>query len=497
MLPADNQDHGCPRIFVSYSHRDEVWKNLVVQHLRVLEPEGAFEVWEDRRIAAGADWLPEITTAINSAAVAVMLVSVDFLGSKFILGEEIPRLLKRRAQDGLRLVPLIVRPCAWQGVSWISEIQGRPKDGAALSGMQEAEAEEALSRFALEIRNLLAAARVSERKSSFAPGSDGMAIVKSVPAAKETEKSEDAGGLRLDQIERRVPQPAGIVIAPPLPTVSRPSRVRWPWIGWGIVFLVAAAVIFDTAMHGFVSPYGRTRLPTTVPETPPQPPPKSTEPAKTKNSVPGSKGNLLSRGSTTTSPNSAHETPPQSSRKSEVKPAKKRKDSSQTAERTRVTPFPDTYLTASLELPDKVDFRAFKYQPIISVTGKTYIRGIYLRSEDKVPGVVKYRIPRGAKTFVVTSIARQEGGCTNSDADGWEVRLTTSKCDIAKPITWQYGDPQFLEIPVDNLLENDRVLAITVNPLSNGTCDHSALVNPHFTSKAVSTEARKLLTCNK
>lgn|GEM_PF-6214774 len=130
---------------MSYSHRDEVWKNLVVQHLRVLEPEGSFEVWEDCRIAAGTDWLPEITAAVDSAAVAVMLVSVDFLGSKFILGEEVPRLLKRRAQDGLRLVPLIVRPCAWQGVSWILEIQGRPKDGAALSGMRKAVAEKARS----------------------------------------------------------------------------------------------------------------------------------------------------------------------------------------------------------------------------------------------------------------------------------------------------------------------------------------------------------------
>lgn len=186
MLLTDDQDQGRPTVFVSYSHRDERWKDLVVQHLRVLEPEGAFEVWEDRRIAIGADWLPEITDAIDRAAVAVILISVDFLGSKFILGEEVPRLLKRRAKDGLHIAPLVVRPCAWQGVSWLSAIQSRPKDGTALSGMRKAEREEALSLFALEIRDLLATEQASRGKASFAPEPDGTATVQSVPVAGGT-----------------------------------------------------------------------------------------------------------------------------------------------------------------------------------------------------------------------------------------------------------------------------------------------------------------------
>src|SRR5262249_30019560 len=85
-----------PAVFVSYSHQDERWKDRLVQQLRVLEPEGDFEVWDDRRIAAGSDWLPEIEQAMHRAVAAVLLISADFLTSKFILSQEVPRLLERR-----------------------------------------------------------------------------------------------------------------------------------------------------------------------------------------------------------------------------------------------------------------------------------------------------------------------------------------------------------------------------------------------------------------
>jgi len=206
MSLSDNQGQGRPTVFVSYSHSDEEWKRRIVKHLRVLEPEGVFEVWEDRRISAGADWLPEITDAIERAAVAVLLVSVDFLVSKFILGEEIPRLLERRAKDGLRIAPLVVKPCAWQRIGWLSAIQCRPKDGAALSGMRDAEAEAALSHFALEICDLLAVARTSPGKLLLAPEPDATATVKPAPAAMTAGMRRMRGVLRLDQIERRAPK---------------------------------------------------------------------------------------------------------------------------------------------------------------------------------------------------------------------------------------------------------------------------------------------------
>ena len=68
--------------------QDEVWKNRLVKQLSMLEREGVLDVWEDRRIEAGADWSAEINAALKRAKVAVLLVSADFLNSQFIREKE-------------------------------------------------------------------------------------------------------------------------------------------------------------------------------------------------------------------------------------------------------------------------------------------------------------------------------------------------------------------------------------------------------------------------
>ena len=105
-----------PTVFISYSHRDEDWKDRLVVQLGVLQREGFLDLWDDRRISAGAEWSAEIQTAMDTASVAVLMISADFLNSSFILGEELPRLLQHRAQKGMRIVPIIIRPCAWEAV---------------------------------------------------------------------------------------------------------------------------------------------------------------------------------------------------------------------------------------------------------------------------------------------------------------------------------------------------------------------------------------------
>ncbi len=122
-----------PIVFISYSHKDEDWKNRLVSHLGVLQSEGHLDIWDDRRIEAGDDWYPEIQKAIDTASVAILLISADFLTSKFILSEEVPRLLERREKDGLRIFPVIAKPCAWQHVKWLERMLVRPKDGRPIS----------------------------------------------------------------------------------------------------------------------------------------------------------------------------------------------------------------------------------------------------------------------------------------------------------------------------------------------------------------------------
>ncbi len=154
-----------PKIFISYSHKDIRWKNLLVGHLGILANEGDFDVWVDDRISAGDDWMPAIERAINEASAAILLISIDFLNSPFIRGTEVPRLLERRQSEGMLVIPVIARPAAWDEVKWLAGIQARPRGGRALSAMPKHEAEEALGALTKEVRALLLA-EVSSLSSS-------------------------------------------------------------------------------------------------------------------------------------------------------------------------------------------------------------------------------------------------------------------------------------------------------------------------------------------
>ena len=144
-----------PTVFISYSHKDEVWKERLSTQLRVLQMQGELDVWDDRRIEAGEDWHPEIETAMAQASVAILMVSADFLTSNFILGEEVPRLLERRHNEGLRVFPVIVRPCQWKQVKWLARMQVRPTDGIPLSGGNDYQIDTDLSAIAEEVADII------------------------------------------------------------------------------------------------------------------------------------------------------------------------------------------------------------------------------------------------------------------------------------------------------------------------------------------------------
>ena len=146
---------GAHQVFLSYSHEDEVWKDRLQAQLSVLEREGRLEVWEDRGIDPGDEWRKEILAALDRASVAVLLISTSFLNSDFIRTVEVPRLLERRRQGGVRVIPVIARPCLWREVDGLKEITALPTDGKPLSTFEGTEWEQVVTEIAGEILRLL------------------------------------------------------------------------------------------------------------------------------------------------------------------------------------------------------------------------------------------------------------------------------------------------------------------------------------------------------
>ncbi len=144
-----------PIVFISYSHKDEDWKNRLLPHLGILERSGRVTIWNDRKIDPGGMWFGEIKGVMAEAAVAVCLISADYLDSDFCNKEEIPYLLERREKAGMVIIPVFLRPCFFKAVPWLKETQMLPRDGKCVSKDFKDNWDEVFSEVAASIYNIV------------------------------------------------------------------------------------------------------------------------------------------------------------------------------------------------------------------------------------------------------------------------------------------------------------------------------------------------------
>jgi hypothetical protein len=95
-------------VFISYSHEDAKWLDKLKQFLRPLEERELIRVWDDTEIRTGSDWLGDIRKALESARVAVFLVTQNFLDSPFVREQELPVLLDAATNRGCLIFVIAV-----------------------------------------------------------------------------------------------------------------------------------------------------------------------------------------------------------------------------------------------------------------------------------------------------------------------------------------------------------------------------------------------------
>jgi TIR domain len=112
--PPPSPPRSGPLVFVCYSHKDSRFLRRLQAHCAPLIRSGLVAVWSDQKLRPGEPWRDKIMQAIDSAQVAVLLLSANFYESEFISSVELPSMLMKRSTAGLTVIPVICNHCRFE-----------------------------------------------------------------------------------------------------------------------------------------------------------------------------------------------------------------------------------------------------------------------------------------------------------------------------------------------------------------------------------------------
>jgi hypothetical protein len=173
MVPSTNPT--VPPIFISYAHNDndssdpaKRWLNRLREQLEPLVQQGQIALCSDQDIELGDDWHAHIEKHLIGAKAAVLLVSPAFLASKYIRNSELPALLRKAKQEGVRIIPILLRPCLFAESKFkypdpkigpdeftLASLQAAGSPAKTLSEMSEGEQDRALLKVAQTLAKLI------------------------------------------------------------------------------------------------------------------------------------------------------------------------------------------------------------------------------------------------------------------------------------------------------------------------------------------------------
>jgi tetratricopeptide (TPR) repeat protein len=115
-------------VFFSYSHKDKKLLERLLPHLSPLGRGGHIQGWTDDMIAPGTVWSEQIDRALGSAQLVLLLITADFIASDYCYREEMMKALGRHEAGTARVIPIILRPVAWQNTPF-AKLQALPSGG--------------------------------------------------------------------------------------------------------------------------------------------------------------------------------------------------------------------------------------------------------------------------------------------------------------------------------------------------------------------------------
>ena len=134
-----NVEASAPQLFYSYCHADAQYRTSMEKALALLKRDGLLRQWSDQAITPGLSISSEIRNQIDQSEIMVFLLSPDYINSNECVKEW--KLAKEMADSGKNLfrIPIVIRPCPWQGFLGEDDLLALPKDGRPVSQFEDAD----------------------------------------------------------------------------------------------------------------------------------------------------------------------------------------------------------------------------------------------------------------------------------------------------------------------------------------------------------------------
>lgn len=108
------------KVYLSSSKEDSCYRQKLIVNLAGLKREGKIKLLNNCEISPGILWKEQILQWLEEAELVLFLVSSDFIASDFIFDVEIKRILERKQDSKINIIPIIIRPCDFESLSLCS-----------------------------------------------------------------------------------------------------------------------------------------------------------------------------------------------------------------------------------------------------------------------------------------------------------------------------------------------------------------------------------------
>src|SRR5437667_4034549 len=126
------EDNMAFEVFISYSHKDRKFRDELATHLSNLRNLAVIREWDDGDMPPGTEWKTQIMHRLQTAQIILLLISADFMASKFCYGIELKEAIDRHDANQARVLPIILRPTDWEGAPF-AKLKVLPTDGKAVT----------------------------------------------------------------------------------------------------------------------------------------------------------------------------------------------------------------------------------------------------------------------------------------------------------------------------------------------------------------------------